>query len=246
MGIWFVLLGMAIGSFLNVVADRLPWGGSLLSPPSQCPNCSHHLSPLELIPVASYFWLRGRCRHCGSRIPVRVLIVELTTGAVFGLVWQRYGASLDTLVIAAFAAFLIAVFVIDLEHRRILNVMTYPALIFGVLAMPLFPGRDWRGVLIGGALGFGILLVIALVSRGGMGMGDVKLAAVIGIFVGYPTILLALFLAVMLGGLVSGGLLIAKVIGRRDPIAFGPFLAAGGIVTLLYGEQMIAWWMART
>ena len=244
-GIAFVLLGTVIGSFLNVVADRLPRGISIVSPPSQCPHCGRRLKPLELIPILSYLLLRGKCITCKAYIPIRIMFVELGTGILFGLIWQRYGLSLDTLLGCLFASFLITILLIDLEHHRILNVMTYPAYIIALVTLPLIFQRDLIEVLAGGALGFTLLLIITLIKPKGMGMGDVKLAALIGFVLGYPSVLLALFLSFTVGGLISGVLLIAKVIGRKDQVAFAPYLATGGILTMLYGQEILSWWFSR-
>ncbi len=244
-GIAFVLLGTVIGSFLNVLADRLPRGMSIVAPPSQCPHCGRRLKPLELIPILSYLLLRGKCRTCKTHIPIRVLLVELATGILFGLMWLRYGLSFDTLLGFLFASFLITILVIDLEHHRILNVMTYPAYFIALVTLPLIFERDLIDGIAGGALGFTLLLVITLIKPEGMGMGDVKLAALIGIVLGYPSVLLALFLSFTIGGLISGVLLIAKVIGRKDRVAFAPYLATGGILTMLYGQEILNWWLSR-
>ncbi len=244
-GIAFVLLGTVIGSFLNVVADRLPHGISIVSPPSQCPHCGRRLKPLELIPILSYLLLRGKCITCKSHIPIRILFVELGTGILFGLIWQRYGLSFDTLLGCLFASFLITILLIDLKHHRILNVMTYPAYIIALVTLPLIFKREVIEVLAGGALGFTLLLIITLIKPEGMGMGDVKLAALIGFVLGYPSVLLALFLSFTVGGLISGVLLIAKVIGRKDQVAFAPYLATGGILTMLYGQEILSWWFSR-
>ena len=238
----FALFGVILGSFLNVCIDRIPRGGSLIRGRSHCDACGHSLSALDLIPVASYLWLRGRCRYCGARIPPRVPAVEIGTGALFALIWLRYPASLEAVLIAAYSALLIVFLVIDLESGRILNKLSYPAIGLALLAAPLPPRRTATEMLIGGAIGFGLLLLIALVYPAGMGMGDVKLAAFIGLAVGYPQVWLALFLAFVGGGSLSGALVLAKRIGRKDPIAFGPFLAAGAIATMLYGEQIWSWW----
>ena len=244
-GIAFVLLGTVIGSFLNVLADRLPHGISIVSPPSQCPHCGRRLKPLELIPILSYLLLRGKCITCKAYIPIRIMFVELGTGILFGLIWQRYGLSLDTLLGCLFASFLITILLIDLKHHRILNVMTYPAYIIALVTLPLIFKRDLIEVLAGGALGFTLLLIITLIKPKGMGMGDVKLAALIGFVLGYPSVLLALFLSFTVGGLISGVLLIAKVIGRKDQVAFAPYLATGGILTMLYGQEILSWWFSR-
>lgn len=240
-----LLLGAVVGSFLNVCIDRLPRGGSLLSPPSHCDACRRRLSALELVPIFSFLALRGRCRTCETPIPRRVLAVEAGTGLLFALVYLRFGASLQFLLSAVFAAWLTVIAVIDLERRRILNVLTYPGIAAAVVAGLLLPGGPAWTVVLGGVLGGGALLVLALASPRGMGMGDVKLAALLGFLLGYPIVLIGLFLAFVLGGLISMSLLAAGRVGRKDTVAFGPYLALGGILAMLYGHELLGWWLAR-
>jgi leader peptidase (prepilin peptidase) / N-methyltransferase len=132
-----ILVGLAVGSFLNVVADRVPCGESLLRPASRCPSCGRHLTPLELVPIVSYLALGGRCRSCGAEIPRRVLIVEAVTAALFGWLAARYGPSLDLVIMAWWTSLLIVLFVIDLEHRIVPNVIILPAIAIGLLMLPL-------------------------------------------------------------------------------------------------------------
>ncbi len=216
-----------------------------MSPPSSCNACGRRLSALELVPVISYVALRGRCRTCGASISPRSLIVELGTTVMFGLIWIRFGASLQTILVSAYACYLIVTLVIDLEHHRILNKLTYPAIVVALIVAPFTPNRSQLETLAGGAIGFGVLVLIAIVYPGGMGMGDVKLGAFIGLAVGLSGILLALYLSFVLGGLITGILWLARVVRRRDPIAFGPFLAIGALATLLYGEPLLRWWASR-
>lgn len=237
------LFGAVIGSFLNVIADRLPGDQSLVSPRSHCPACKRKLHPLELIPVISYLALRGRCRTCGARIPLRVLGVEVAAGLVFGLAALRFGLSLQTGLVCLFSALLIVFFVIDLEHGLVPNRLLFPSLALAVLTIPFAPWEDPLWQLAGGVLSFGVLFAIAQVAAGGMGMGDVKLAALLGVILGFPAIVPGLLIAFISGGAVAGGLLLAGRLERRDPMPFGPFLSAAGILFLLYGDQIVNWWL---
>ena len=241
----FATVGAAVGSFLNLCIDRLPRGASIVTPRSSCDACGRRLAAVDMIPVISYVALRGRCRTCHEPIPRRVLLVELATGALFGLIHLRFGASLQGVLVCVYAAYLIVTLVIDLEHRRILNKLTYPAIVVALAVAPFMPDRSLLQTLAGGAIGLGVLLLIALVYPGGMGMGDIKLGAFIGLAVGLPGILLALYFSFVLGGLISGLLWLARIIGRRDPIAFGPFLALGALTPLLYGDPLLRWWASR-
>lgn len=239
------LAGLAVGSFLNVVIDRIPRGQSVVHPRSRCPACRRDLAARELIPVVSYLMLRGRCRTCRTRIPVRVPLVEAGTGLLFAFMWGYFSKPELALVASLFGAALIALSIIDLEHQRIPNSLVYPALGLGAAAS-LTPGLGpWYRHLAGGALAFVVLLGIALVMRGAMGMGDVKLAAFVGLVVGFPNALVALFIAFLLGGLIAASLLLAGRVSRKDPIPFGPFLSVGGLTALIAGEEMISWWLAR-
>jgi leader peptidase (prepilin peptidase)/N-methyltransferase len=193
--------------------------------------------------VFSYLLLRARCRTCGAKIPHRVLLVELGTGLLFALIFQRYGLGISTLFTSIFVSFLIVMMAMDWETQRILNRVSYPALALGLIAIPFSPPSQR---LAGGLVGFGLLLSIAILSRGGMGMGDVKLAAFVGLIVGFPEIVLALFIAFVGGGVIVGVLWGMGKVGRKDPIAFGPFLGLGGVVTLIYGEPILLWWIERS
>jgi leader peptidase (prepilin peptidase)/N-methyltransferase len=242
--IFWGLLGSAVGSFLNVVADRLPAGGSLLQPPSHCAACGRRLTALELLPVLSYLALGGRCRTCKASIGVRILVVEAGTGLAFALAACRTSpASLSgwvaLILTSAYLAVLIAVTVTDLEHGLILDRVTFPAIGLGLVGALL---AGWPGLLYrlgGGLLGAGVIaLIIALVPHG-MGWGDAKLAGFVGLIAGLPGVLFALFVAFVSGGLVAGALLATGRRKRGDTIPLGPFLALGGAAVLLYGQEML-------
>ncbi len=243
--VFISLLGAAVGSFLNVVADRLPEGRSLISPASHCDHCGRRLSFLELIPIISYLGLQGRCRTCRKPIPPRTLIVEIVTCLAFVLTWLRFGASWTSALYILYSSLLIVLAIIDLEHHKLPNLLVYPAIGVGLAMIPvLHLDKPWLAV-VGGLVGFGVLFLIVVLAPGAMGMGDAKLVVFLGVVVGFPEIVLTLFLAFIAGGLVAGILLALKKIGRKDAIAFGPFLALAGFVTLLYGTQILEWWLRR-
>jgi len=171
-----------------------------------------------------------------------VLLVELATGLLFVLLWYRYGPSLRLLLATLYSCFLIVIFVIDLEHQLVLNRVIYPAIIVALLALPFTPGYSAKELLLGGLVGFISLFLIAAIYPAGMGMGDVKLAAFIGLVVGFPSVFVALLSSFVAGGLVGGSLLLTGLRGRKDPIPFAPFLAAGGMVTMLCGREIIEWY----
>lgn len=232
------LLGAAVGSFLNVCIDRLPAGQSLVTPPSHCPSCGYRLKPRDLIPIISYLRLKGKCRVCGASIPGRVLFVECFSAAVFTLLMWRFGLSTFLAISTLYTCILIVIAVIDLEHGLILNLLTYPGIAVGLLLSSFSSDIGILRSLTGSAVGMVIIVLIILVSRGGMGMGDAKLAAMLGAMLGFPAILLGLLIAVVTGGMVALVLLILKMKGRRDSIPFGPFLAIGGWVALVYGNTL--------
>ena len=239
----YALLGLAVSSFLNVCIDRLPERGSIVSPPSHCPACGRRLAPFDLIPLLSFVLLRGRCRYCGAPIPRRVLLVESTTGLLFALLWYRYVFSLWLLLATLYTCFFIVIFFIDLEHRLVLNRVIYPGIVVALLVIPFTPGHSAKELLLGGLIGFALLFLIASIYPAGMGMGDVKLATFIGLVVGFPSVFVALLFSFVAGGLVGGGLLLTGLKGRKDPIPFAPFLAAGGMVAMLYGKEIMDWYL---
>lgn len=239
----YVLLGLAISSFLNVCIDRLPEGESIVSPPSHCPACGRRLAPFDLIPLLSFILLRGRCRYCGAPIPWRVLLVESTTGLLFVLLWYRYGFSSWLLLATLYTCFFIVIFFIDLEHQLVLNRVIYPAIVVALLAIPFAPGHSAKELLLGGLIGFVLLFLIVFAYPAGMGMGDVKLATFVGLVVGFPSVFVALLISFVAGGLVGGGLLLTGLKGRKDPIPFAPFLVAGGMIAMLYGKEIMDWYL---
>jgi leader peptidase (prepilin peptidase)/N-methyltransferase len=239
----YALLGLVVSSFLNVCIDRLPEKASIVLPPSHCPACGRRLAPFDLIPLLSYLLLRGRCRYCGAPIPRRVLLVEAVTGLLFVLLWYHYGLSLPLLLATLYTCFFVIIFFIDLEHQLVLNRVIYPAIVVALLAVPFTPNHDVVELLVGGGIGFGLLFLIALIYPAGMGMGDVKLATFIGLVVGFPAVFAALLISFVAGGLVGGGVLLTGLKGRKDPIPFAPFLVAGGMVAMLYGQQVIEWYV---
>jgi len=263
-GVWIVgsaLLGIAMGSFLNVCIDRLPTGESLVFPASRCASCHHRLAIKDLIPIFSYLWLHGRCRYCQAPIPRRLLWVEIGTGILFGYLYWHYGLSAELAVAAVYCCLFLILMVIDLEHGLILNKVAYPsiavALVISIFLPPskvaypdgavalLLGSLPELGIVqaaIGGGIGLFLFLLIVIISRGGMGWGDVKMAALIGIITGY-LVFVALFLAVILGGLVAVVLLLFKLKKRKEGIPFAPYLSFGAMITLLFGKSMLNWYL---
>jgi len=246
------VLGACIGSFLNVLADRLPAGRSIVHPPSHCEACGRRLTPLELIPILSYLLLRGRCRTCRAPIPRRVLLLELATAVAFWLLYLKYGVSLRLVILAFYFSLFLTIAVIDLEHKLILNRLVYPASPLALALCTFYPlglaeGRaplsSFLFSLLGGAICFLILLLPALIWREGMGWGDVKLAGLIGLALGFPGGLVALGLGIVAAGVPAIFLLALRIKGRHDSLPFGPFLAAGVLATLIWGQFIVDWYL---
>ncbi|MDD5189500.1 MAG: prepilin peptidase [Dehalococcoidales bacterium] len=251
LAIIFGLLGVAIGSFLNVCIDRLPARKSLAYPASHCDACQHPLSPLDNIPVISYLWLRGKCRYCQASIPRRVVLVEIFTGALFTLLYLKYGLSAQFAVTIIYSCILLVLAVIDLENGLLLNVIVYPTMVLALGASIFLPETVVNGYaphigilngLMAGAIGFVILLIPAIVSRSGMGWGDVKMAGMLGLMTGFPNVFVAILGGIILGGLWAIGLIVLKKKKRKDAIPFGPFLALGGMIALVWGTAIIHWY----
>ncbi len=239
-----LVMGAVVGSFLNVVAYRLPRRESLVYPPSRCPDCGTHIKPYDNVPVLGWLWLRGRCRSCRAAISPRYPVVEALTGALALSVVLVKHSAYDLVLGLLLVCVLVAVALIDLDHRTIPNRITGPA---ALAALGLGAALRPAGVpeqLIAAAAAGGFLLVFALAYPRGMGMGDVKLAGVLGLFLG-RSVGVAILVAVLLATAV-GVAVIARVgmsEGRKTAIPFGPFLAAGGLVGLLAGPEIVHWYL---
>ncbi|HXF71570.1 MAG TPA: prepilin peptidase [Actinomycetota bacterium] len=240
----FGLLGLVIGSFLSVVVHRVPRRESVVRPRSRCPACGTQLRARDNVPLVSYLLLRGRCRSCGARIPASYPLLEAATGALFVAAATAFREPYVAAVMAAFLAVLLALSLIDLRHRILPNRIVYPSVpAFAILIAAgalAGEGFDLRGALVG-FLGYGGgLLLVALVSPRGMGMGDVKLAALIGLVVGSlgaSRVLVAAGAGILLGGIAAVAALLAGR-GRKEAIPFGPFLAAGAAAAVLLGGPL--------
>jgi len=237
------IFGLVFGSFFNVCIYRLPLGMSVAFPPSHCPACDHALSPLDLVPVASYLVLRGKCRYCGGRISLWYPLVELLTGIIFLLIYRRYGLSISSLYYIILASFLIIISYIDIDHGIIPDRLVLAGLAAGVAIQLLTAPRPLADAALGFLAGGLPLLGLAVVSNGGMGGGDIKLAAMFGWYLGWKLTLLALFAGFLSGGVYGIALVLA---GRRKlkggTIPFGPFLALGAMTALLFGQEILVWY----
>ncbi|OPY56091.1 MAG: Type 4 prepilin-like proteins leader peptide-processing enzyme [Pelotomaculum sp. PtaU1.Bin035] len=239
-GLVFVT-GTAVGSFLNVCIYRMPAGESVVHPPSHCQACRHNLRFFDLIPVLSYLFLKGKCRYCGSRIAWQYPAVEFLTGLLFVLALVKYGITFRALRSIVLFSVIVPATVIDLRHKIIPDKLNLAGFILGI---PLL--LESKEVFFSSAAGFliggGLLFVIALASRGGMGGGDIKLSAVLGLLLGWKLLLAALFLAFVAGSIAGLTMLMLKLARLKEPIPFGPYLAFGAMFATLAGDKVIKWY----
>jgi len=241
------VMGLLIGSFLTVVVDRVPRGGSVVQPPSACGSCGNRLTALDLVPIVSWVALRGKCRHCGHPIGVEPLIIEGSTAALFVAFGLKFGADLALVAFCIMGAALVALVWIDLHTRRLPREITYTAM---ALSAPVLvaaalvndePERIWQTAL-GAAIALAIMGLIYVASRGGMGDGDVRLAPLLGMHLGYlnPGIVpIGLFFGFLFGAVVGVIAMSLGSAGRKTALPFGPFLAAGTIVAVFIGQDVV-------
>ena len=241
------LFGAVIGSFLNVCIHRLPRGTSIVWPASACPACGRALSWFENIPIASYLFLRGRCRTCGAPISARYLVVEALTAAMFALAWWDYGPGPMLISRLIFGCALIVLFAIDLEHHLLPNVITLTGIVIGFLLSFITDQPGWRSSLIGIVAGGGVLFLIAEIyyrvrHEEGLGMGDVKMLAMMGAFLGWPLAILSLMIASVAGTIIGIGLIVTGRGTMKYALPFGTFLAIGAAVSAAAGQTILHWY----
>jgi leader peptidase (prepilin peptidase)/N-methyltransferase len=237
-------LGLLLGSFINVVAYRLPRNESLVAPASRCPGCETPIKPYDNVPVLSWLLLRGRCRSCGTSIAWRYPLVELATALLLALTVVVIGANEDVWLGLAFALLLVPVTVIDIDFRIIPNTLMIAGTVAASALLVAFSPEAIPEHLIAAFAAGGFLLAAAIAYPSGMGMGDVKLAFVMGLFLGQE-VGVAMLVALVSGSLVGVGVMVVKgaKAGRKTAIPFGPFLALGGLVALLAGEPVVDWYL---
>jgi leader peptidase (prepilin peptidase)/N-methyltransferase len=238
------ILGAIIGSFLNVVAYRLPRKESLMSPPSACPSCGTPIKPYDNVPVLGWLWLRGRCRACGASISIRYPLVELGTGLLYAGCVLAFGADSDVWLPLVFVTLLVPITLIDLDYHIIPNVLSGIGAVAAIVLVLAFDSDAIVSHLIAALAAGGFFLLAAIVYPAGMGMGDVKLAAVMGLFLG-RAVAPAIF-AALIAGTVVGGLVMARFgmqEGRKKGIPFGPWLAFGSLVGLFVGDDLVDWYL---
>ncbi len=246
----FGILGLAVGSFLNVVIWRVPRQESVVRPASHCPSCDAPLKLRDNVPVLSWLVLRGRCRVCGERISVRYPLVEAATGALFaGIAW-KLEADWALPAFLVLAAALVAIALIDLEHYIVPNRIVGPVVMVSIalLVVAAAVEGEWGDLaraLAGAFAAFGGLLVVHLISPAGMGMGDVKLAFLLGLLLGWINwghVAVGLFLGFLYGAIIGGALVLTGRRGRKQAVPFAPFLAAGTLTAVFVGQPILDWY----
>jgi leader peptidase (prepilin peptidase)/N-methyltransferase len=245
--------GLAFGSFMSVVVHRVPKKESIVAPRSRCPHCGHQLAARDNIPIVSWLMLGGKCRYCNAPMSPRYLAAELLTALVWVLAVVRLPLGWGLLAYLPFLWVLVALSLIDLETKLLPNAIVYPSVIVGIPLLAIttvLVGESfstWLRGLEGMAAGAAVFFVIALIYPAGMGMGDVKLAGLIGLFVGYLSwgyLVAALFLAFLTGAIVGVVLMGVGKAGRKTAIPFGPFMALGAVLVVLFGEPILDLWRA--
>ncbi|WP_176718805.1 prepilin peptidase [Caloranaerobacter ferrireducens] len=237
-------IGLIIGSFLNVCIYRIPKGESIVYPPSHCTSCNTRLKVFDLIPVFSYLLNKGRCRYCGEYISLQYPFIELLNGLIYLLLFYKFGVCFDLIRYLFLTSLLIIIGFIDYKHKIIPD----SVLLFGFFTTLIFKLLYYSkvellnsilGLLIGGL----IFLIIAIVSHGGMGGGDIKLIALLGFFFGWEHLLLLMFLSFVIGAFFSIVLLLLRIKDRKDFIPFGPFISIAAIITIFYGDILISYYI---
>ncbi len=240
------LVGLVIGSFLNVVIWRVPRGESVVTPPSHCPGCGHEVRPRDNIPVVSWLLLRGRCRDCGTGISVRYPLVEAGTAVVFAVLTLAIGFEPELPAFLYLGAIGVALAMIDIDVKRLPNAIVLPSYLVAGALLTVAAAVDgrWEDLLRAG-LGmvalYAFYFLLALVYPAGMGFGDVKLAGVLGIYLGWlgwAEVVTGGFLGFLFGGVVGGGLVLVRRAGRKSKLPFGPFMLAGALVAILWGGAL--------
>jgi len=242
------ILGLIVGSFSNVCIYRIPRNESIIYPASHCPKCRSKIKPVDNIPLLSFILLKGRCRNCKSKISIQYPIVEFLTGLIYLIIYLIYGLSIQSLIYIILSSVLIIIAFIDLNEQIVPDIISLPGIVIGFITSFFVPYISFINSALGVFVGGGIILIIGLAGsvifkKEAMGGGDVKLAAMIGAFLGWRYIIISLFLGFFLGALAGIFLILSKIKSREDVVPFGPFIALGSIITLLWGERIISWYM---
>lgn len=248
MTILISLYGLLIGSFLNVCIYRIPREESIAFPSSHCPNCGTSLKWCDLVPVFSFIVQRGKCRYCGEKISPQYPTIELLNAILYLIIYTKFGLSLEFFFYVIIFSLLLVITLIDLQHMIIPDILIILILIISVIYKILLyilysKSPDLLNSIGGLVLSSLLFILIIIVSKGGMGGGDVTLIGALGFILGIKRIFLTIFLSFILGAIISIFLLITKIKGRKDPIPFGPFIILGFFIVIFWGEQLLVWYM---
>ncbi len=242
MEVLIFVFGLVIGSFLNVCIYRIPLKESIVKSPSHCTMCNEKIKPKDLIPVLSYIILKGKCRYCKGKISVRYPLIEILNAFLYLFCYFRVGLDVVLFPLLGLCSVLLVMSVIDMDTKEIPNRLVLILLVLGVVNVIINPSIT----IIKAAVGFFAvsvpMLFIALLTGGGMGGGDIKLMAAIGVFLGWSDVLAAFFIACFFAGLIGMLLILVKKKTRKDMIPFGPFLAVGILAVIFFGQDIIAWY----
>lgn len=240
-----IIFGLVIGSFLNVCICRIANEESIAFPPSHCTNCGYELRVKDLIPVLSYVLLGGICRGCKEKISIQYPIVEILNSILYVAIYLKFGFTLDLFKFCLLASLLIVIGIIDIQTKNVYN----STIVFGVVSGLIFLGLEWLetrvipwNYITGAFIGFLVIYLIVILTHG-MGEGDIDIALICGLFLGIKGVLVTLFISVVLGGLVATGILVLKLKDKKAEIAFGPYLAIGGLIACLYGNSIIDFYL---
>jgi len=239
--IMMFLYGISIGSFLNVCIYRMPLEQSVVFGSSYCPKCKQNIKFYDLIPLFSFIFLKGKCRFCDEKISIRYPIIELINGVLYILAFLKFGPSIEAIYYSLLSSILLAIAVIDFEHKIIPNELVIAAFVFGIIFNILNGG--FLNSVIGFFAASTFLYIIALISKGGMGGGDIKMMAAFGFCIGWQNILLSLFIGAIIGSFVAIYLLVSKKGNKKTQIPFGPFLASGIYISVYCGAELINWYL---
>lgn len=229
-------IGLAVGHIVELLLHRSYSDTPLTGPLIRCTSCQSPIRALHLLPLVGYLWHRGRCPDCGQRLPLRALLLSPATALVFALAALIYEEWSTTILTGVFGAIFLALATTDLERRLIPNRIVYPSMLLAMALSWAWPDRNVAQVFAGGAFAFGIMLLMFAISRGRFGFGDVKMATLMGFATGFPAMTVGLFFTAIAGGLVAGALLIARVMRPGQYMPYGPFIALGAILSLLWGS----------
>lgn len=244
MEVLIFIVGLVVGSFLNVCIYRIPRKISIIKPASFCPSCGNSIKPWHNIPVLGFLLLKGRCAYCGAKISLRYPFVEALNGVLYVIAFLHFGLTVSLPFILIFISALIAISFIDIDFQIIPDQISIPLIFLGII-LSLIPhnslnlAQNIKDSLIGILVGGGSLLIVSIISKGGMGGGDVKLNAAVGAFLGWKSALLTIFIGSLTGSIV--GIISMKKTGNRK-IPFGPFLSLGALICLFFGEKILSWY----